>query len=83
MEGTNFIQLMSTYCFIPDYVNITCGTFAFIASYASMLCTSFPAKADCFHSDVLSASSASQQCNRSKNNVRKEGVFSLSYTIFF
>ena len=27
-EGTNFIQLLNTYCFIPGYFNITCGSFA-------------------------------------------------------
>ena len=43
-EGTNFIQLVSTHCFIPGYFNVTCGAFAsIIASYASILCTSFPA----------------------------------------
>ena len=27
-EGTNFIQLVNTHCFISGYFNITCGAFA-------------------------------------------------------
>ena len=26
-EGANFIQLVSTHCFIPGYFSITCGAF--------------------------------------------------------
>ena len=75
-EGTNFIQLVSTHCFIPGYFNITCGAFiSIIASYASIVLHFLPAKVDCFHSAVLSAASVSQLCNRSKNSRKGRSIF--------
>ena len=82
-EGTNFIQFVSSHCFIPGYFNITCGAFAsIIASYASIVLHFLPAKADCFHSAVLSAASVSQLCNRSKKKSEREEYFHFHVSSF-